>query len=369
MNKHHNLVPTLCVETVKSSDVPTQSVGTRGAWLLLAVLLLIAVPAQAAGKPVGDVIDQVQPKMVKIFGAGGFRGMEAYQSGMLISAEGHILTVWSYVLDTDVITCVLGDGHRYEAKLLGADPKLEIAVLKIDAKDLPYFDLAKSVRAEDGTRVLALSNCFGVAVGDEATTVQDGVVSVTTNLAARRGVFETPYRGPAYVLDAVTNNPGAAGGALVTRRGELAGMLGKELRSALNNTWLSYALPIAELRPSVEEILAGKFVARSDKDAEKKPAKALKLTALGIALVPDLLERTPCYVDSVRPGSPAAKMGVQPDDLIVLCGDRLIQSCKSLVNELEYIDYEDPVKLTIIRGQDLVELTVQATAEPKQATP
>jgi serine protease Do len=329
--------------------------------------MLAAAPA--AGAPISDVIAAAQPKMVKIYGAGGFRGLEAYQSGVLVSAEGHILTVWSYVLDTDVITCVLGDGHRYEAKLLGADPRLEIAVLKIDAKDLPHFELAKSVRVEDGTRVLALSNCFGVAVGDEPTTVQDGVISATTNLAARRGVFETPYRGPAYVLDAVTNNPGAAGGALLTRRGELTGILGKEMRNSLNNTWLSYALPIEELRTSVDEILTGKFVARTEKEPEKKPAKAMKLSSLGITLVPDVLERTPCYVDAVRSGSPAAGMGIQPDDLIVLVGDRLIQSCKSLVNELEYIDYEDPVKLTIIRGQDLVEITVQPTAEPKQGTP
>ena len=81
----------------------------------------------------------MQPKIVKIYGAGGFRGMEAYQSGMLISPEGHILTVFSHVLDTDYITAVLADGRRFEAKLLGADPRLEVAVLKIDAAGLALF--------------------------------------------------------------------------------------------------------------------------------------------------------------------------------------------------------------------------------------
>ena len=85
-------------------------------------------------------------------------------------------------------------------------------------------------------------------------------------------MFETPYHGPVYVLDVTTNNPGAAGGALVTRRGELAGMLGKELRNALNNTWLNYAVPIGELRQSVEEIRAGKFVARRDAETAKEAA-------------------------------------------------------------------------------------------------
>jgi len=239
----------------------------------------------------------------------------------------------------------------------------------VEAADLPYFDLGQSVHVEDGARVLAFSNVFNVAAGNERASVQDGVISVTTTLAARRGVFETPYRGPVYVLDAITNNPGAAGGALVTHRGELTAMLGKELRNSLNNTWLNYGIPIEELRKSVDEIRAGKFVARRDKEAEKKPEHALKLAMLGITLVPDVLERTPPYVDTVYAGSPAARARVQPDDLIVLVGDHLIQSCKSLLSELEYIDYEDPVKLTIIRGQDLLEVTVQATAADRQRSP
>ena len=194
------------------------------------------------------MIDQAQTKMVKIYGAGGFRGMEGYQSGFSISAEGHVLTALSYVLDTDHITVTLDDGRRYDAKLLGGDPRLEIAVLKIEATDLPHFDLAKAVPLDAGTRVLALSNLFDVAMGDEPASVQSGTVSVVTRLEARRGVFETPYHGPVYVLDVATNNPGAAGGALVTSRGELAGLLGKELRNSLNNTWLNYAVPIDQLR-------------------------------------------------------------------------------------------------------------------------
>jgi S1-C subfamily serine protease len=337
--------------------------------LIAAVALSASPAARAAGKPILSVIDSVQPKIVKIYGAGGFRGLEGYQSGILVSAEGHILTAWSHVLDTDYATAVLDDGRRFEAKLLGADPRLEIAVLKIEAADLPWFNLAESVRAEDGTRVLAVSNAFNVAAGNERATVQDSIISVTTNLSAHRGVFDTPYRGPVYVLDTVTNNPGAAGGAVVTRRGQLTALLGKPLLNSMNNTWLNYALPIEELRKSVDEIRSGKFVQRSEKELEKKPAKALTLSLLGIALVPNVLERTPPYIDAVRAGSPAAKADIRPDDLIVLIGDHLIQSCKSLKSELEYIDYEDPVTLSILRGQDLVICTVQYTSEEKPKTP
>jgi S1-C subfamily serine protease len=335
----------------------------------LLLVLLFSVPASAA---IVDTVDRVQPKIVKIYGAGGFRGMEAYQSGILISSEGHVLTTFSHVLDTDQITVVLTDGRRFEAKLLGADPRLEVAVLKIEATGLPCFELAQAAKVNAGVRVLAFSNIFGVATGNEPVSVQKGTISVMTRLEARRGAFETPYRGPVYVLDVTTNNPGAAGGALVTRQGELAGMLGKELRNALNNTWLNYAIPIAELRSSVADIRAGRFVARRDAEAAKKPPRSLDLASLGIVLIPDVLERTPPYVDRVRSGSPAEKAGVRPDDLVLLLGDRLVQSCKALMSDLEYVDYEDPIKLTLLRGQDLIEVSLRSAGEasaPKKERP
>jgi len=338
---------------------------------LVAVLVPTSVAAESALEEasLAETIRRVGPAVVKIYGVGGFRGLETYQSGLLISPEGHVLTVWSYVLDTDLIHVTLDDGRRMQAKLLGADPRLEVAVLKIDETGLPCFDLSRAVEAESGTRVLAFSNLFGVAIGDEPASVQHGVVSVKTNLDARRGVYETPYDGPVYVLDAVTNNPGAAGGVLVTWRGELLGLLGKELRNARNNTSLNYAIPIRQLRESVEAIAAGKFVARDDAETTRKPSRPLTLSMLGIVLVPDVLERTPPYVDQVRTGEPAAAAGLRPDDLVVLAGGRLVPSQKALRAELEYVDYEDPVRLTVLREGQLVELVLQASVEDKQDSP
>jgi S1-C subfamily serine protease len=329
------------------------------AWERVRFVLFILILSSFCPPASADVYSEVQPKIVKIYGAGGFRGMEPYQSGMLISSEGHILTVFSYVLDTDYITVVLADGRKFEAKLLGADPRLEIAVLKIAAADLPCFDPTKAAIARPAENVLAFSNLFNVAIGDEPASVQHGIVSVLTKLEARQGVYETPYRGPVYVLDVKTNNPGAAGGALVTRRGELVGMLGKELKNALNSTYLNYAIPAAEMQDSITAIKAGKMVSRREEDPKKKPPRSLTLDALGVTLVPDVLERTPPYVEQVRAGSPAEKAGVRPDDLIILLGDRLVQSCKFLRADLEYIDYQDPVKLTLLRGQELIEVTLQ----------
>jgi len=337
----------------------------RSAVLALAVVLLGLNARVWAAESFAVVIDANQPKMVKIYGAGGVSGLEPYQSGFLISESGHILTVWSYVLDTDYITATLDDGRRFEAKLLGADPRLELAVLKIEAEEMPHFDLASAVPAQGGSRVLAFSNLFGVATGDEPASVQHGVIAIRTRLDARRGTFESPYKGSVYVLDAMTNNPGAAGGALLNQHGELLGMLGKELRSAQNNIWLNYALPIEELRGSVEQILAGKF-SPTQKEPNLQPDEAVDLAALGLVLVPDVLERTPPYVDLVRTGSPAAAAGLRPDDLIVFVGDNLVHSCQGFRDELAHIERGTNLRLILMRGQELVEVELKSNLGAEQ---
>lgn len=337
--------------------------------VVLRTLVVFALSAVVGGSYVAanddfDVtLRDAQAKIVKIHGAGGYRGLEAYQSGFLFSADGYILTVWSYVLDTDYITAVLDDGRKFDAKLAAADPRLELAVLKIDETDLPHFKLSPPVEADVGARVLALSNLYGIAAGDEPASVLHGIVSAKTRLSARRGVFETPYDGPVYVLDAMTNNPGAAGGALVDYQGRLLGMLGKELRHAQSNLWLNFAIPTAEIAPTAEAIRAGTYVRKTAEERKEKPANPLTLDLLGLVLVPDVLERTPPFVDATILGSPAAAADIRPDDMVLFVNDRLTQSCRAVRAELEYVHRADPVKLTILRKQELIELTLRAAPQ------
>lgn len=301
----------------------------------------------------------VFPKLVKIYGAGGVRGLEPYQSGFLISSEGHILTVWSYVLDTDFIGVTLDDGRRYTAEVLGADPRIEIAILKVDAKNTDYFELTEAADLRLGQRVLAYSNLFGVATGDEPYSLMHGVVSAKTELQARRGVFETPYRGEVFVVDAITNNPGGAGGVLTDRRGRIAGLLGKELRNSQTGTWLNYAIPIGKLQTSVDAILSGKVRPPQDDPDRVKPAEPLTLNGLGLGLIPNVLAKTPPYVDSVRADSPAAKAGLKRDDLILFINDLVISSRAALEEEMSYIDRIDEARLVVMRGRELIEITIE----------
>lgn len=335
--------------------------------VLLGIMITVSVTPCAslmASGSFSDTIAETQPKVVKIYGAGGFRGLEPYQSGMLVSPEGHVLTVWSYVLDTDYITVTLNDGRRFEAELVAADPRLELAVLKIDAEDLPHFKLSEAVSASAGTRVLAFSNLYGVATGDEAASVQHGSIAVVTNLEARHGAFETPYNGPVHVLDAMTNNPGAAGGVLTNRRGELLGMLGKELRNSLNNTWLNYSIPIEELAATTEKMILGEYErSLAENPDEQRSDYPLTLEMLGIVLVPNVLERTPPFIDQVRSSTPASMAGLRSDDLLIFVNGRLVQSCNALLDELTFIDRADEVKISIMRDNEFLEFSLQAAAD------
>ena len=324
--------------------------------LLIATLVLSGLASSSHADDLALASNTVQSKMVKIYGAGGLKGLEAYQSGFLISSEGHILTVWSYVLDTDYITIVLDDGRKFEGTIVGADPRLEMAVLKVDSQELDHFSLSKSVALKPGARILTISNLFGVATGNEPCSVLHGIVSATTSLNARRGAFKSPYQGPIYVLDAISNNPGAAGGALTDSHGALAGLLGKELRNAQNGTWLNYALPIAQLTTAVEDIIAGRTRPRSFDETVKRPDNPHTLKSLGIRMVPDVLAKTPPFVDSITRNSVAEQKGFRPDDLILYLNNRRIDSLNTLVNEIALIDKIDDITVVIQRDNNLIDI-------------
>ena len=330
------------------------------AWM--ATMLLCAIFDRSAfakgDAAANNPIRAAQQRSVKIYGAGGLRGLQSYQSGFLISAQGHVLTVFSHVLDTDTLVVTLDDGRKFDGKLLGVNPRLEIAVLKIEANDLPFFDLKQAATGMEGTRVLAFSNLFGVATGDEPVSMLHGSIAAVTALAARRGAYEMPFQGQVYVLDAMTNNPGAAGGALTNMRGELLGMLGKELRNSRNNTWLNFALPAQELAPAVAAIESGQAPATAAA-TNKKVANPLAAGDLGVVLLPNVLERTPPFVDTVRPNTPAAKAGLHPDDLVLFVNNQLVQSCKDFNMELERLDRDEAVKLVVMRNGQLTEVTLK----------
>lgn len=337
-----------------SADVAQSRLGM---WITsFAVMAVMSLAGSAAEAGVPETIQSVQPRMVKIFGAGGIRNLYAYSTGFLVSQEGHIVTVWSHVLDGDSVSVVLNDGRRYDAKVLGAEPTQDLAVLKIEAEelDLPFFDLSESRETVGpGRRVLAFSNMFKVATGDEPVSVLHGVVAARTKLTTRRGAFETPYKGSVLVVDCISNNPGAGGGVVVSNDGQLVGMIGKELRNAETNTWLNYAIPIDEIEKPINEIIEGRFERSDSNPTEDDNPRNYKPLDFGIVMVPDVLFRTPAYVDSVLADSPADQSGVTSNDLIMFVNDQLIQSVAALQDEFGRLEAGDTVRVVVRREDQL----------------
>ncbi|MDR1925248.1 MAG: trypsin-like peptidase domain-containing protein, partial [Planctomycetaceae bacterium] len=368
-----------------------------------------------------NIIANTLPKVVKIYGAGGVPGMHGYQSGIIISPDGYILTAITPSLQTDSITVVIDTGKKYEAAQINGDPLMEIALLKIPADNLPYFDVgiqkidtkkidaAKNDTADNnnltsptttetattptassatesvkgvvgntagggnsfsdkvriGDPIFAVSNMFNIAEGNEAATVQRGIIAARTTLRGRRGVFETPYRGEIFVVDVTTNNPGACGGALVSANtGELIGMLGKELMNSENNSWLNFAIPTFIFREKVRKLMedaTGK-IKNVDPNLMKAKVELIPEDTIhqfqewGVLLVASVSKRTPPFIDTVKPNSEAAKAGLKPDDLIVMINDHLTPSVKSVEEQIDQIESGGKITITVERKLSLIDV-------------
>lgn len=318
---------------------------------------------EADAQSLHETIRQAQQKVVKIYGAGGIKGLEAYQTGVLISPDGLVLTVESYVLDTDDLVVVLDDGRRLKCKLRGSDPVRELALLELQLEPgeaVPFFELASAPSAAIGERVLALSNLFNIAAGDEPVSVLQGVITAVAPLDARRGASNSSFHGDVYIVDAAANNPGAGGGALVDWQGHFLGVLGKELRSRATGAWLHYAIPADQFIASVETMKSG--VPISEKQSGPAPADPLRPADLGIVLVPDVLPRTPPYIDAVVADSAADQLDLRPDDLIVFIEGEPTASCAAVNESLARRERFDSIRISVLRNGELVEVTLDPAA-------
>ncbi len=342
--------------------------------------------AQEAFTPAAEVVNQ---RMVKLFGAGGFKGLPAYGTGILVSKEGHILTVNNHILGTTDLKVHLSDGRIYSAKVTAREPELDVAMLKIDGEVsfLKYFDipkLAKNKMAEPGDWVLAFSNQFKIGERNEAMSVQRGVVAAHTDLRSQRGAFDAPYMGDVYFIDTVMCNPGAAGGVVTTYKGELLGIIGRELKHTLSNTWINYAVPIqakteitrendkgelvkatVDIPTFVKEAIAGKYRQSSGVKARDKNAGGFH----GIVLVPNSVSVTPPYIEEVIPGSPAAEKGLRPDDLIVYIDGELVPSIRAFRDIMGAARPGTEVVLEVQRGERLETVRLKLRAQPKPKAP
>lgn len=324
-------------------------------WMLL---LLSATRAAAAepSHPLADAIATAQPRCVKLLGAG--IGVEhGYAVGMLVSSNGLILCAQGIHLATPPVQVVLPDGRILPAEVVARSEPLQAALLRVEAATPEYFELPATFDARPGDWVLAIHNAFKVADKTEPLSANLGVIGARMPVDAKRKTQDVPYDGDALLLDAITSNPGAAGGPVLTPDGRLVGMIGRVLESKSTNTRLNYAVPIDRLRPFVQRETAATNAAPPVATPARRPF-------LGFRLLLISGKDAPAYVDKVAPGSPAAKAGLQSDDLILTVNGEVVRSCGEYLAAEKKLVPGHAVQFAIKRQKAVLQMTIAVAEEP-----
>ncbi len=331
-------------------------------------------------------IEQLLPRVVKLYGVGA--GKQAgYGSGVIVSEDGLVLTVYSLLINARQLKVVDSLGAAYGADVVFRDRDRQLALLKIkplagddrphaahaeprdkprdEPLSFPYFDLACGrVRGGrefldelllPGDWIVAAGNAFKVADGAEPVSLAHGVFSARTRLDATRRIKNYPYTGDVLVFDAVTSNPGAPGSAVVNLEGAFVGMVGRQVISNLTRTHFNYAMP----RDVLCEFL---LVATGERDpASGDIASGAAPFDSGIRLAKAGYRTVLPFVERVRRRSPAARAGVRKDDLILSVNERNVQSVEECHERLSTAAGDEPIRLVIRRGREI--LTVQIEPE------
>jgi serine protease Do len=303
-----------------------------------------------------DVIAYAQPRMVKVSGAKA-GNVDGYASGMLVSEDGKVLTTQGVFLDGNQVQVILPDGQTLPATVVRRDRRLQMSLLDLAVPTPQYFDLEKESTAQQGDWVAAISNAFKVADKDEPLSVMMGVISLRTSIDAKLNQRDVAYSGPLVLIDAITSNPGAAGGVVLDGSGLVVGMIGRVIDSSETNTRLNYAVPRSEVL---------KFVRGETESAPAPPANHGVGQPLDLGLkVFTLSGRSALpYVDRVVPGGLAAQGGIQADDLVVSVAGEKVSTVAQYMSAIEKLTDAEDVVLIVARKKELIRVLIPAATPP-----
>lgn len=348
MTTPHTLAPRHCL--------------TAGA--MLAVLFLADVSqAKPAFDPymVSDVAEKVTPAVVNIttrrngeraagvppmfrdfFGRQGpMRPQMGAGSGVIISANGNIVTNNHVVEGADQIMVTLSDKREFQATVVGIDKASDLAYLQVEAKDLPHLSFGNSSKLRLGEFVLAVGNPFGVG-----QTVTMGIVSAKGR--ANVGIVE--YED--FIQTDAAINPGNSGGALVNLKGELVGINTAILSRSGGAQGIGFAVPSNMVKPILSQIAEYGRVRRgwlgvAIQDLTPELARSMKLKIQQGVLVSDVME-----------GGPAAKAKLTSGDVVVAVDGKPTSSMAQLRNRIALTRPGSKAKLSVVRSGRNVEIDV-----------
>jgi serine protease Do len=255
------------------------------------------------------------------------------------------------------ISVALRDGATYQAKLLGSDETNDLAVIKIDAKDLPIAPLGSSSNLLIGEWAIAIGSPFGFLLANTEPSVTAGVVSGTgRNLAAESngaGIYVDMIQTDASI------NPGNSGGPLVNALGEVIGVNSSIYTPSGGSIGLGFAIPINRVKRVTEDLLAHGVIRRPwvGIKLQSPPPGGPRTQAKGV------------LVSSVVPGSPAAKAGVQQGDYLVQSRDRPIHNAYDWEAERLELRVGEDVPLVFRRGSREMPVTVRVADLPELNAP
>lgn len=268
-------------------------------------------------------------------------------SGVIISPKGYIVTNQHVVEAADEIEVALADGKKFAAKVVGSDPETDLAVLKVDAQNLPAITLGQAENLRVGDVVLAIGNPLGVG-----QTVTMGIVSALHRTGLAINTFEN------FIQTDAAINQGNSGGALIDASGNLVGINTAILSQTGGSIGIGFAIPVSTARQVMEQLIATGAVTRGWVGVELQEITAELAESFKLGTSAGVL------VAGVQRGSPADRAGVKPGDIVVTVDGTPVRDPDSMRNLIVALVPGKQAALKLKRGQGELELQVQVGKRP-----
>ncbi|MFA4842301.1 MAG: Do family serine endopeptidase [Candidatus Omnitrophota bacterium] len=278
-------------------------------------------------------------------------------SGVIINADGYVLTNEHVIGDADKINVTLSDGRVFKAELKGRDPRADLAVIKINAGSLPLAVLGDSDNLKIGQWVVAIGNPFGFALTNPEPTVTAGVISALHRTLGR-GISSDKDYNDLIQTDAAIN-PGNSGGPLVNLKGEIVGINVAIFSTSGGYQGVGFAIPASNAKRIIGRLIEGKKIAYgwlgvTIQDLTDDLVKFFNLPDKKGVLVAKVLE-----------DSPAQKGGIKESDIIKEIDERQVNNVRELLNIVGKSEAGKKSKLKVIRGKKELVLDVTIGERPQ----